>query len=117
VPVQLLVLAGVLVLPLPALLLGCRCLLRHTGLSHADPHDRASFHVLVALRLVALVLVVLLSGLTLLSTAGALIRSVDLHGMVYVLFVLDLLLGALVLLTFGRREQRPGRRRGTPARR
>jgi hypothetical protein len=69
----------------------------------------------VTLRLVTLVLVFLLSGITLLSAVGALVRSVDLHGMVYVFFVLDLLLGALVLLTFGRRERRRVRRRASPA--
>ena len=53
----------------------------------------------------------------LLSTIGALVVGVELHGMVYVLFVLDLLVAALVLLTFGRRDQRPGRRRASPARR
>ena len=115
--VKLLVIAGVVLLPLPALLVGCRGLLRHPGFSRADPNDRASFLVLLALRLLTLLLVFLLSGLTLLSAAGALFRSVDLHGMVYVFFVLDLLLGALILLTFGRREPRPARRRATPARR
>ncbi len=115
--VPLLVLAGVVLLPLPALVVGCRGLLRHPGFSRADPHDRASFLVLLVLRLLTLLLVFLLSGLVLLSAAGALIRSVDLHGLVYVFFVLDLLLAALVLLTFGRRERRPARRRATPARR
>jgi len=113
--VKLLVLAGVVLLPLPALISGCRGLLRRPGFSREDPTDRASFVVLVSLRLLTLLLLFLLSGILLLSTVGAMIRNVDLHGMVYVLFVLDLLLGALVVLTFGRRERRPARRRVTPA--
>jgi hypothetical protein len=115
--VQSLVLAGVVLLPLPALVVGCRGLMRRPGLSREDPTDRASFLVLLALRLLTLALVFLLSGITLLSAVGALIRSVDLHGMVYVFFVLDLLLAALVVLTFGGPERRPARRRATPARR
>ena len=114
---QLLVIAGVVLLPLPALLAGCRGLLRHPGFSREDPGDRSTFAVLLSLRLIALVLVFLLSGITLLSAVGALVRSVELHGMVYVFLALDLLLAALVLLTFGRRERRPPHRRATPARR
>jgi hypothetical protein len=113
--VQLLVIAGVVLLPLPALVAGCRGLLRHPGLSREDPGDRASHIVLVTLRLLTLVLLFLLSGITLLSAVGALVRSIDLHGMVYVFFALDLLIGALVLLTFGRRERRRVRRRANPA--
>ena len=67
------------------------------------------------LRLLTLVLLFLLSGITLVSAVGAMIRDVDLHGLVYVFFVLDLLLATLVVLTFGRRERRPARRRATPA--
>ena len=114
---KLLVLAGVLLLPLPALVAGCRGLLRRPGLSPHDPGDRASIVVLVSLRLLTLVLVFLLSGITLLSAVGALIQHVALHGLVYVFFVLDLLLATLVMLTFGRRERRPVRRRASPARR
>ena len=113
--VKSLLIAGVLVLPVPALLTGCRGLLRRPGLSREDPHDRASFVVLVTLRVITLVLLFLLSGITLLSAVGAMIRDVDLHGLVYVFFVLDLLLAALVVLTFGRRERRPARRRASPA--
>jgi hypothetical protein len=115
--VKSLVLAGVLLLPLPALLSGCRGLLRRPGFSREDPTDRASFVVLVSLRLLTLVLVFLLTGILLVSGVGAMIRDVALHGMVYVFLILDLLLGALVLLTFGRREHPPARRRATPARR
>ena len=65
----------------------------------------------------ALLLLFALSGITLVSCVGALLADVELHGMVYVFFVLALLLAALVLLTFGRTEQRPARRRASPARR
>jgi hypothetical protein len=115
--VQLLIAVGVLLLPVPALVAGCRGLLRRPGLSREDPADRLSYAVLVTLRLLTLVLMFLLSGITLLSAVGAMIRSVELHGLVYVFFVLDLLLAALVVLTFGRRERRPARRRASPARR
>ena len=113
--VESLVVLGVVLLPLPAIVAGCRGLLRRPGLSREDPTDRASYVVLVTLRVLTLVLVFLLSGVTLLSAVGAMIQDVHLHGLVYVFFVLDLLLGALVLLTFGRPERRPARRRGTPA--
>jgi len=63
------------------------------------------------------VLVFLLSGITLLSAVGAMIKDVDLHGLVYVFFVLDLLLATLIVLTFGRRERRRVRRRASPVRR
>jgi len=113
--VPLLVLAGVLLLPLPALVAGCRGALRRPGLNSDDPSDRASIIVLITLRLLTLILVFLLSGITLLSAVGALLAGVALHGMVYLFFVLDLLLAALILLTFGRRERRRVRRRVTPA--
>ena len=113
--VPLLVLAGVVLFALPALVAGCRGALRRPGLSPDDPADRASIIVLISLRLLTLILVFLLSGITMLSAVGALIKGVDLHGMVYVFFVLDLLLAALIVLTFGRRERRPVRRRASPA--
>jgi hypothetical protein len=113
--IKSLLIAGVLVLPVPALITGCRSVFRRPGLSRQDPHDRASFAVLVTLRLLSLVLLFLLSGITLLSTVGAMIRDVDLHGLVYVFFVLDLLLALLIVLSFGRIERRPVRRRATPA--
>jgi hypothetical protein len=62
-----------------------------------------------------MLLVLALTAVLLVSLIGALVRDVDLHGMVYVLFVLDLLLATLVLLTFGRRDRRRARRRATPA--
>jgi hypothetical protein len=115
--VKILVVLGVLVLPLPALVAGCRGAFRRPGLSPDDPADRASIVVLITLRLVTLVLVFLLSGITLLSAVGAMIKGVNLHGLVYVFFVLDLLLATLIVLTFGRSERRPVRRRARPARR
>jgi hypothetical protein len=105
----------VVVVALPAFALGCRGLLRRSGYSLVDSGDRLSFVVLVTMRVLSLLLLFLLSGITLLSAVGAMIRHVDLHGLVYVLFVLDLLLATLVVLTFGRRERRPARRRATPA--
>ena len=113
--IPVLVLAGVVLLALPALVTGCRGALRRPGLSPEDPGDRVSIVVLIVLRLLTLVLVFLLSGITLLSAVGALINRVDLHGMVYVFFVLDLLLAALIVLTFGRPERRRVRRRASPA--
>jgi hypothetical protein len=79
------------------------------------PGDRASIILLVSLRLLTLLLVFALSALTLLSGIGALLKGVQLHGLVYVFCVLDLLLATLVVLTFGRRDRRSVRRRATPA--
>ena len=62
-----------------------------------------------------LLLVFALSAVILVSTIGAAIKDVDLHGMVYVLFGLDVLLALLIVLSFGRRERRPVRRRASPA--
>ncbi|RBY95785.1 hypothetical protein DQ237_11555 [Blastococcus sp. TF02-8] len=112
-----LLIAGVVLLALPALVLGARGLFRHRGYSAAEPGDRASVIVIVVLRALLLVLLLVVSALVLVSTVGAMAVDVELHGMVYVLFVLDLLIAALVLLTWGRRDRRPARRRATPARR
>ena len=114
---EALLIAGVVLAALPALVLGARGMFRHRGYVTGDPNDRASVVVMVALRMVVLLLLVALSGITLLSCIGAWIKDVELHGLVYVFFTLDLLLAALVLLTFGRGEKRPARRRATPARR
>jgi hypothetical protein len=113
--VEWLVIAGVVVLPLPALVLGVSGVFRRTGYSPNVPGDRVSIIVLITLRVLTLLLVLALSGITLLSAIGALIKGVPLHGLVYVFCVLDLLLGALVVLTFGRRDRRAARRRATPA--
>ena len=115
--VPVLLIAGVVLLALPALVLGAQGLFTHRGYSTTEPGDRASVITIVLLRVLVLLLLLVLSGVVLLSTIGAMVVDVELHGMVYVLFVLDLLMAALVLLTFGRRERRPVRRRANPARR
>ena len=109
--------AGVVLVALPALWLGVRGAGRRSGYSAADPGDRASIVVLVVLRVLALLLVLALSAVVLLSAVGALIKDVVMPDLVLIFFVLDLLLAVLVLLTFGRRDRRPARRRATPARR
>ena len=113
--VKLLVAAGVLLLPLPALVLGTRGLLKRPGYSPDEPADRASYILLVGLRGLVLLLVLALSLVVLVSTIGAAVVDVQLHGMVYVFFVLDVLLALLILISFGRRDRRPVRRRVTPA--
>ena len=113
--VKLLVAVGVLVFPVPALVLGARGLLKRPGYSADEPADRASYVLLVALRGLVLLLVFVLSAVVLVSTVGAAVVDVPLHGMVYVLFTLDVLLALLVVLSFGRRARRPVRRRVSPA--
>jgi type IV secretory pathway VirB3-like protein len=113
--VDLLVAVGVLVFPVPALVLGARGLLKRPGYSADEPADRASYILLVALRGLVLLLVFALSAVVLVSTVGAAVVDVPLHGMVYVLFALDVLLALLVVLSFGRRVRRPVRRRVSPA--
>ncbi|SOE02615.1 hypothetical protein [Blastococcus haudaquaticus] len=113
--VKLLVAAGVLLFPVPALVLGARGLLKRPGYSADEPSDRASFILLVALRSVVLLLVLALSAVVLASSVGAAIADVPLHGMVYVFFALDLLLALMVVLSFGRSVRRPVRRRASPA--
>ncbi len=110
--IKSLLVAGVVVLALPALAMGLRGLRRRRGLSI---DDRASFVMLLTLRLVTLLLVFALSGVVLLSAIGAMIRDLELPSLVYTFFVLDLLLAALVLLTFGRRDRRAARRPASPA--
>ena len=109
-----LLIAGVVLLALPALYLGCRGLLGHRGYNAAEPADRPSVVVIVVLRVLLLLLLLTVSAVVLVSTIGAIVVGVELHGMVYVLFTLDLLVAALVLLTFGRSERRPARRRASP---
>jgi len=110
--IKSLLVAGVLVLPLPALVLGVPRVARHRGLGS---DDRLARVLLVALRVLTLLLVFALSAVTLLAAIGAMVRDRDLPDLVYTFVVLDLLLAALVLLTFGRRDRRPARRRATPA--
>jgi hypothetical protein len=114
---KIVMIAGIVLVALPALWLGFRGVRRRSGFSPNDPGDRASLVVLVVLRVVTLLLVLALSGVVLLSAVGALIKDVVMPDLVLVFFVLDLLLAALVLLTFGRRDRRPARRRASPARR
>jgi hypothetical protein len=112
VVVESLLIAGVVVLPLPALVVGVRGVRHRRGLS---VDDRTSYAVLVVLRVLTLLLVFALSAVVLLSAIGALIRDLELPTLVYTFFVLDLLLAALILLTFGRRDRRRARRPATPA--
>ena len=114
---KLVMIAGVVLVALPALWLGIRGAGRRSGYSSADPADRASIVVLVVLRVLTLLLVLLLSAVVLVSAVGALIKDVVMPDLVLIFFVLDLLLAVLVLLTFGRRDHRPARRRASPARR
>lgn len=113
--VPLLLTAGVVLLALPAFVMGLRNLFRHRGYSAVHPGDRGPVVVIVVVRAVLLLLLLAASALVLVSTVGAVLADVALHGMVYVLFVLALLLAALVLLTFGRRDPRRARPRATPA--
>lgn len=110
-----LVIAAVVLIPLPALALGGRGLLHRRGYRPDEPGARASLALLITFRALTLLLVFALTALVLVSTIGALVKGVELHGAVYVFCVLDLLLAALILLTFGRREPRPARRRASPA--
>ncbi|MGK5113851.1 MULTISPECIES: hypothetical protein [unclassified Geodermatophilus] len=104
---DLLMAAGVVVVAVPALVLGIGGVRHRSGHYSSDAGaDRASLVLLVTVRVLALLLVFALSAVVLVSTIGAAVRDVELHGMVYVLFVLDALLVALVLLTFGRRARR-----------
>ena len=113
--VDLLVAAGVVLFPLPALVMGARGLRRQPGYSRDEPADRVSYILLVSLRVLVLLAVFALSAVILVSTIGAAIREVDLHGLVYVFFGLDVLLSLLIVLSFGRRDRRRVRRRASPA--
>jgi hypothetical protein len=114
VVVKALMIAGVVILPLPALFLGApgvrgrRRITREAG-------DRVGRILLVALRVFLLLLLLVLSGLVLVSLIGAIVKDVAMPSLVYVFFFLDLLLGAIVLLTFGRRDRLRARRPVTPA--
>ena len=113
--VNLLIAAGVVVFPIPALVAGARGLLKHPGYRADEPADRASYVVLITLRALLLALVFALSAVILVSTIGATVKDVELHGLVYVFFVLDVLLALLIVMSFGRRDRRRVRRRVTPA--
>ena len=113
--VNLLIAAGVVLFPIPALVLGARGLLKRPGHSADEPADRVSYIVLVALRVLLLLVVFALSAVILVSTIGATVKDVQLHGLVYVFFALDVLLALLIVFSFGRRDRRRVRRRVTPA--
>jgi hypothetical protein len=113
--VNLLIAAGVVLFPIPALVLGARGLLKRPGYSADEPADRASYILLVSLRVLLLLVVFALSAVILVSTIGATVRDVQLHGLVYVFFVLDLVLALLIVVSFGRRDRRRVRRRASPA--
>jgi hypothetical protein len=113
--VNLLIAAGVVLFPLPALVLGARGLLKRPGYSVDEPADRVSYIVLITLRSLLLLVVFALSAVILVSTIGATVRAVELHGLVYVFFALDVLLALLIVVSFGRRDRRRVRRRVTPA--
>ncbi len=113
--VNLLIAAGVVLFPIPALVLGARGLLKRPGYSADEPADRVSYIVLVTLRALLLLVVFVLSAVILVSTIGATVKDVQLHGLVYVFFALDVLLALLIVFSFGRRDRRRVRRRGTPA--
>ncbi len=113
---QLVMVAGVLLVAAPALVLGARGLLGRTGHYSAKvTPDRVSLVLLVAMRLLTLGLIAVLSLVVLVSAVGALVQDLQMPGLVSVFFVLDLLLATLVVLTFGRRDRRRARRRATPA--
>jgi hypothetical protein len=112
--VNLLIAAAVVLFPIPALVLGARGLLKRPGFNPDEPADRVSYIVVVALRGLLLLLVFALSAVILVSTIGATIKDVELHGLVYVFFALDVLLALLIVFSFGRRPRRV-RRRATPA--
>ena len=108
--------AGVLLLAMPALVRGARGLrrrIRYYG--RAVGADRVALVLVVAIQLLTLLLVAVLSLVVLVCAVGAIVRDLEMPGLVSVFFVLDLLLAALVMLTFGRRDRRRVRRRATPA--
>ena len=69
------------------------------------------------LRVLLLLVVFALSAVILVSTIGATVKDVQLHGLVYVFFALDVLLALLIVFSFGRRDRRRVRRRASPAKR
>ena len=113
--VNLLLAAGVVLFPIPALVLGARGLLKRPGFNPDEPADRASYIVVVVLRCLLLLLVLALSAVILVSTIGASVRHVQLHGLVYVFFALDVLLALVIVFSFGLRDRRRVRRRATPS--
>jgi hypothetical protein len=113
--VNLLIAVAVVLFPIPALVLGARGLLKRPGFNPDEPADRVSYIVVIVLRCLLLLLVFALSAVVLVSTIGATVKDVPLHGLVYVFFGLDVLLSLVVAFSFGRRDRRRVRRRATPA--
>jgi hypothetical protein len=114
---EVLMTVAVLAVPVPALVVGVRGLSRRSGRPIAQRSDRVEFGLVIAGRVLGLLLLFALSGITLLSCIGGLVKSVDVPSLVYVFCVADLLIGVLVLLTVGPRARRPVRRPASPARR
>jgi hypothetical protein len=114
---EALMVVGVLVLPVPALVLGVGRVRERTGRSSLSERvDRVELALLVLGRLLGLLLLLVLSTVTLVACIGGLLRDRTLPSLVYVFFVADLLVAALLLLISGR-GRRPARRSGSPARR
>jgi hypothetical protein len=115
VVVQALMLAGVVLLPVPALVVGVRGL-RSRSPAGDQPGDRLSRGLVLALRVLGLLVLLALTGLLLTALSAALARGVrSMPALLWEFFALDLLLGAVVLLSAGRRGRRPARRRASPA--
>jgi hypothetical protein len=116
VVLELLMVAGVLLLAVPALVRGALGLRRRSGHYSSDvTADRVSLVLLVAVRLLMLLMVAMLSLVVLVCAVGAIVQDLEMPSLVSVFFLLDLLLAALVVLTFGRRDRRRVHRRVTPA--
>jgi hypothetical protein len=117
VVLEVLMVIGVVLFPLPALTLGARGLLRRTGRASIDERtDRLELALLVTGRLISLLVLFALSGITLLACVGGLVKGLQVPSLVYVFFVADLLVATLVVLTFGRFDRRRARRPASPAR-
>jgi hypothetical protein len=117
VVIEVLMIVGVVALPLPALVLGARGLLRRSGRASIDRRaDRVELVLLVTGRLIGLLLLLALSGVTLLACVGGVLQHLKVPSLVYVFFVADLLVATLVMLTFGRFDRRRARRPASPAR-
>ncbi len=117
--IQVLMAVGVAVLALPALAVGGSRLTRRGPRSLRTPGgSRSELVVVIVGRSLGLLLILVLSALVLVATVGALVRDLpDLPSLVYVAFVLDLLLAALVVLTSGAPRRTRTRRRASPGRR
>ncbi|MGY1845321.1 MULTISPECIES: hypothetical protein [unclassified Modestobacter] len=115
--IEVLMVVGVVLVPLPALVLGSMRLLHRSGRATDERSDRIELVLVVLGRLVGLLLLAALSAVTLVACIGAIAQDVQVHSLVYVFFVADLLVALLVLATVGRLTRPPARRRGNPARR